>query len=111
MDGGVAPMKTFLTGVKMWWLRRFKGVVKPPRGQQGTTWYEHQSWEQSFECPCKTTLRFAPTDYVIRSQEHQENCAYQYDIAPKERCVCPVTDARYVKICPQCGIGHWRKAV
>jgi hypothetical protein len=116
-------MKAFLANVKRWWNRRFRGVVKPPRGQQGTTWYQHPDWMETFECICKATLRFAPEDYVIRDQQHIDGCAGLFDASthrPAElaktrimdlrRCECPVLDARYIKLCPQCKTGHWKQA-
>lgn len=116
-------MRDFLAGLKRWWNRRFKGIVKPPRGQHGTTWYEHPAWQEIFECPCKTTLRFMPEEYVIRDQEHVDGCSGLIDastnrvadmaktrIIDLRRCACPVLDARYIKICPACHIGHWKQA-
>jgi hypothetical protein len=116
--------KRSAAGLKRWWLRRRHGIVKPPPGQrQGTTWYEHPAWQEVFECPCKTTLRFAPADRVIRSQEHVDGCQGLMDASTNRaadvattrimdirRCTCPVTDARDIKICPECRIGHWRQA-
>jgi hypothetical protein len=116
-------MKAFISSVKRWWNRRFRGIVRPPLGQKGTTWYQHPDWMETFECPCKATLRFAPEDYVIRDQEHVDSCAGLMDastcrpaaiattrIMDLRRCACPVTDARFIKLCPLCHIGHWKQA-
>ena len=116
-------MRAFIAGMKRWWDRRFKGIVKPPPGQKGTTWYQHPDWQEVFECVCKTTLRFVPEDYVIRDQQHVDGCAGLMDASTKliadvaktrimdlRRCTCPVLDARYIKLCPQCHIGHWKQA-
>ncbi len=103
-------MKAFFAGVKRWYLRRFRGIVKPPahaRGQ-GTTWYQHPCWMETFECPCGLTLHFTAEDYKIMSQDHVAGCdgiAHQQTHKP---CQCPVSEARYVKICV-CRIGHWKQ--
>jgi hypothetical protein len=99
-------VSAFLSGVKRWWLRRFRGIVEPPahaRGQ-GTTWYQHPCWMETFECPCGLTLHFTAEDYKIISQNHVEGCEGWTACG---RCQCPVSDARYVKICV-CRIGHWK---
>jgi hypothetical protein len=116
-----ATMKTFLQGLRRWYLRRFKGYVAPPRDafgvSRGTAWQEHhQKTDTPFICRCGQQLFFLETDYVIREQDHGEDCMWQYDEQSREtrgamgRCSCPVTDARYVKICPKCGLGHWKVA-
>jgi hypothetical protein len=105
-------MKSFFSGLKRWWLRRFRGYVAPPAGSGGTPWQQHPRSEWGFTCRCGTALAFdRNADLVIRSQEHREDCEHQYVEQPKQRCVCPITDARYVKICPQCHLGHWKEAV
>ncbi len=65
---------------------------------------------------------FTEADYVIRSQDHIEGCEGITDISTGDParstskamdlrpCSCPVTDARYVKICPQCHLGYWKVA-
>jgi hypothetical protein len=121
-----AEMKAFLAGVKRWWLRRFRGVVKPPAGQQGTTWQQHpmtRIGELAFACKCGNVMVWSQSDYVIRAQEHVDGCAGLMDtsthriadlaktrIMDLQVCQCPVTDARYIKICPQCHTGHWKQA-
>jgi hypothetical protein len=118
-----AEMNTFLAGVKRWWMRRFRGVVKPPHGQAGTTWKQWPAWRFVFTCACGTQLAFCKENYVIRAQEHIEGCAGLMDttthriadlattrIMDLQVCQCPVTDARYIKICPQCHTGHWKQA-
>jgi hypothetical protein len=128
-------MKTFLQGVKRWYLRCFRGmgsVRKTPR----TSWQEWASWRSTFFCKCGYLGEFTPDTYVIREQAHRENCEALMDIAIEEpepltvkqftppemktkimrglvagkTCSCPVTDARYVKICPRCGMGNWKVA-
>lgn len=119
-------MKAFLASVKRWWLRRFRGVVKPPAGQAGTTWQQHD--DNPFKCACGwpgpgIVYKFDQNDLVIRSQEHVDGCQGLMDSSTHrvadlaktrmidlEVCQCPVTDARYVKICPQCHTGHWKQA-
>jgi hypothetical protein len=104
-------VREFLAGLRRWWLRRFRGVVVPPAqyGGQGTTWQQHRENEWAFVCACKEMLTFTQADYVIREQEHDEDCEFQYKVS-SERCSCRVTDARYVKICPDCRRGHWKQA-
>jgi hypothetical protein len=115
-------MKKFLAfcaSVKRWWQWRFRGYVAAPARSGGTSWQQHRKDESFFICgnrpkdqtfSCGQGLVFTEEDYVIRSQEHDEDCEHQFDVQPKERCQCPVTDARYIKICPQCGLGHWKQA-
>ena len=67
-------------------------------------------WRTTFLCACGTAGEFTPDTYVIREQQHNEDCEFQYQVQPKEHCSCPVTDARYVKICPNCRRGHWKEA-
>jgi len=129
-------MKEFLAGVRRWYRRRFRGIVAPPRqyGGQGTTWQQHHRLEVAFICGnrrprsgrdvliCEQELEFTAADYVIRSQDHIEGCEGITDrstgnpakstskVLDMQPCSCPVTDARYVKICPQCRLGHWKDA-
>src|SRR5271168_5197082 len=102
-------MKAFFEGLKRWWLRRFRGIVKPParHGGQGTTWYQHSKNDCGFTCACGTAYAFTEADKVIRFMEHVKDCPVQFEQHP--RCACPVSDARYVKICTQCGRGHWQE--
>jgi hypothetical protein len=115
-------MKAFLAGLKRWYLRRFKGVVAPPahaRGQ-GTTWQQHRGWigkeslwagwREPFLCRCGQRLAFTRADYKILSQEHVDGCDGIAMQQTKQPCTCPVSEARYVKICPQCHMGHWKQA-
>jgi len=115
-------MKAFFAGIKRWWLRRRHGIVKPPAqyGGQGTTWQQHARHVVGFTCRnCRTVLAFTEEDFVIRSQAHLDDCTRV--LAPEfiakveqsggwMRCSCPITDARNIKICPQCGMGHWQDA-
>jgi hypothetical protein len=122
----VAQMiRDFFAGIRRWWLRRFRGIVEPPRqfGGRGTTWQEWPEWRETFGCPCGFLGEFTQDTYVIRSQEHVEGCEGVLDRstgAPAKStsklidltvCKCRVTDARYVKICPQCRRGHWKQAM
>jgi hypothetical protein len=105
-------MKAFLAGVKRWYRRRFQGIVEPPAHAkgQGTTWQQHATRVQGFTCHCGTVLAFSEADYKILSQNHIEGCdgiAMQQTGQP---CACPVDEARYVKLCPQCRRGHWKQA-
>jgi len=117
-------MKEFLAGLKRWWMRRFRGIVAPPRqyGGQGTTWQQWPGWRTTWLCPCGNSGEFTAADYVIREQEHVEDCEGITDrstgnpakstskVLDLHPCSCPVTDARYVKICPLCRLGHWKQA-
>jgi len=102
-------VKAFLAGVKRWYLRRFKGIVKPPAHAKGhgTTWQQHQEHKWVFRCRCGEQHVFGSRDFFVRSREHKENCATQ---GVAGDCTCPITDARYVWKCPKCGIGHWKDA-
>src|ERR1700730_10372906 len=118
------PMKAFLAGLKGCYRRRFRGVVKPPAHAkgQGTTWQQHPASRFTFICSCGTALAFCQENYVVMSQNHVEGCEGVFDSvtnAPAKGgsrlvdltpCSCPVTEARYVKICPNCRIGHWKQA-
>jgi hypothetical protein len=119
-------VKAFLAGLKRWYLRRFKGIVHPPdRNPQGTTWQEHRDGKP-FKCVCGwpgpgIDYQFDLNDYVIMSQDHIEGCEGIFDSVTRTiakagsravdlvPCSCPVTEARYVKICPQCRMGHWKQ--
>jgi len=106
-------MKAFLAGVKRWYLRRFKGIVKPPAHAkgQGTTWQQWPGWRTTFLCRCGYQGDFSPDTYVILSQDHVDGCdGIGMQDRPHARCDCPVSEARYVKICPQCRMGHWKQA-
>jgi hypothetical protein len=111
-------VRNWLAGLKRWWLRRFRGYVAAPARSGGTSWQQHPRSEHYFICgnrpkdqtlACTEGLQFTKADYMIRSQDHVEGCQFPrvYGIPA---CDCPVTDARYVKICPCCGLGHWRQA-
>jgi hypothetical protein len=87
--------------------RRIRGmgsVRETPR----TSWQEWASWRSTFFCKCGYLGEFTPDTYVIREQDHKEDCEHQF--STKGVCSCPVTDARYVKICPKCGMGNWKQA-
>jgi hypothetical protein len=90
------------TRLKRWYLWRFRKTVQAPGG---TRWRQRLgAWEHPFTCSCGEELCFdALKDYVIRRQEHAAECL----AGSLPACFCPVTDARYVKVCPHCGAGHW----
>jgi hypothetical protein len=122
---------TLLQKLAAWYRRRFRGYVAAPRGigGKGTAWQQHQRSEMAFACcgvtregkRCGLSLVFTAADYVIRQQEHVEGCGGLLGQATSAgvlledvrtgRCSCPVTDARYIKICPGCGLGHWKIAL
>jgi hypothetical protein len=114
-------MRNFLAGLKRWWQRRFRGYVPPPAGSGGTAWQQHPRGEVYFLCQCGASLVFSDDTYVIREQAHVEGCEGLTDqsthtiATDKTRlmdlrvCSCPITDARYVKICPSCRRGHWKE--
>jgi hypothetical protein len=128
-------MKAFLQGVRCWYLRRFRGMG-PVRKTPRTSWQEWAAWRSTFFCKCGYLGEFTPDTYVIREQAHRENCEALTNIVVQEpglnlsppdaiakvkvttmhglvagkTCTCPVTDARYVKICPKCGMGNWKVA-
>jgi hypothetical protein len=121
-------MKVFLAGLRRWYKRRFQGIVEPPPHAKGhgTTWQEHRDGDP-FKCVCGWPgpgihWIFDQNDYVIMSQDHIEDCEGVFDstrhsVATADSqlrnlvpCPCPVTEARYVKICPTCRRGHWAGA-
>jgi hypothetical protein len=116
-------MKLWWEGIRAWWRRRSRGFVAAPalHGGRGTSWQEHKGHEIGFTCqgvradgqPCGQVLAFMSTDYVIRAREHVDSCMVGSDVVNvgnqlEGYCACPVTDARYVKICPGCHLGHWK---
>jgi hypothetical protein len=111
-------MKALLERLRAWWLRRFRGFVAAPaqHGGRGTSWQEHKRHEIGFTCsgttasgdPCGQVLAFMSTDLMIREQDHTEACDLEQVAFPGTKCQCPIVDARYVKICPQCHLGHWK---
>jgi hypothetical protein len=113
-------MRALWQGIRAWWLRRFRGFVAPPaqHGGRGTSWQEHKRHEIGFTCSgttasgerCGSVLAFMSTDLVVREQDHTEACDLQYAAIPGMKCNCPIIDARYVKICPTCRLGHWKDA-
>lgn len=88
--------------------------------------------------PCGQVLAFMSTDLIVRARNHEPHCtelslaeiaqvhSVFHDGDEKARlrmemlnsagraagypmgCGCPITDARYVKICPTCKLGHWK---
>jgi hypothetical protein len=117
---------TLWQGLKRWYRRRFLGFVAAPPCSGGTAWQQHK--EKQFKCRCGwpgpgIDYKFDEEDYVIRAQAHFESCEGVTDISngmpakgssrilDLRPCNCPVTDARYIKICPQCHLGHWRRAI
>ena len=105
-------MKLWWEGIRAWWLRRFRGFVAAPAlyGGRGTSWQEHKRYDIGFTCRCGEVLAFMTSDLVIREQDHDEACLQIADALPGLKCNCPITDARHVKICPKCGLGHWNDA-
>ena len=103
-------MRAFFQSLKRWYQRRFRGFVAAPARSHGTSWQQWPRDRATVLCRCGFTVHFSQDDYVIREQEHDEDCELQYEMQPVKRCACPVLDARYVKICPQCGLGHWTDA-
>jgi len=113
-------MKAFLQGVKRWYLRRFRGYVGPPRDPlsgvpRGTAWQQHKPDEVGVTCRCGYAMAFTESDYFIREQDHREGCegVVNKEIDGKlvqDICSCPITDARYVKFCSKCGLGHWKQS-
>lgn len=99
-----------MAGVRAWWLRRFRGYVAPPRqhGGRGTAWQEHHRSNLGFQCHCGLSLAFAKTDLVVRDRDHTGDIEHGCDFSNSDQ--CPVLDARYVKICPNCRLGHWKDA-
>ena len=104
-------MKLWWEGIRAWWLRRFRGFVAAPKlhGGRGTSWQEHKRYDIGFTCRCGQVLAFMSSDLVIRDRAHREDCELEPNVAYSS-CSCPVTDARHVKICPKCGLGHWNDA-
>jgi hypothetical protein len=113
-------MTGFLQGLRAWYRRKFRGFVAAPAGVggKGTSWQQHNRTEVGFTCKCRLSQAFTAADYMIREQEHREGCEGLIDHSTTAgvsitrvatgRCDCPVTDARYVRICPACGMGHWK---
>jgi hypothetical protein len=112
-------MKEFLAGIRRWWLRKFRGIVEPPRhfSGMGTTWHQHPSNYVYFLCICGAPANlFEEKNLFIRSRNHHSDTCQQIDCETCKSCnagtcKCPVTDARYVKICPKCRRGHWKEAI
>jgi hypothetical protein len=102
-------MRSWLAGLKRWWLRRFRGYVAAPARSGGTSWQQHPAGEMGFTCRCGQAQAFTQENYVIRERDHRDACAPQFSGNPLD-CDCPVTDARYIRICSGCGLGHWRQA-
>ena len=111
-------MKLWWEGIRAWWLRRFRGFVAAPKlhGGRGTSWQEHKRYDIGFTCRCGQVLAFMTSDLVVRDRDHNENCQELFisnergETRPMGACDCPITDARHVKICPACGLGHWNDA-
>ena len=99
-------MRQFFEGMKLWYLRRFRGYVAPPRtaGGHGTKWQQHKPDTIGFTCPCGMVIAFSTKDLFVRTRDHVESCPNI------NSCDCPVTSARYCKVCPTCKRGHWKDA-
>lgn len=115
-------MKAWLDKIAAWYRRRFRGYIAAPRigGGKGTAWQQHTRQVISFPCRgvgrdgkvCHQVLIFTNADYVIREQLHAEGCeGVMRTDSRTHPCRCPVLDARYIKICPGCGLGHWKQAL
>jgi hypothetical protein len=102
-------IRDWFSALKRWYQRRFRGYVAAPARSGGTSWQQHPYGEMGFTCRCGQAQAFTEDHYVIRHQEHAEGCQFP-TVDGKPLCSCPITDARYVKICPGCGLGHWRQA-
>lgn len=110
-------MKAFVQRIRAWYQRRFRGFVAPPaqHGGRGTSWQEHKRFDIGFTCSgklpngklCGQVLAFLSSDLVVRAKDHLEGCDELMCGVP---CNCPITDARHVKICANCGLGHWNDA-
>ena len=105
-------MRNLFAGLKRWYLRRFRGIVAPPAHAkgQGTTWQQHPELARLVICACGERMVFGERDYKILSQSHVDGCDGIAMQQTKQPCACPVDEARYVKICPQCRRGHWKQA-
>jgi hypothetical protein len=125
-------MTGLLQGLRAWYRRKFRGFVAAPIGVggRGTSWQQHPRTEVGFTCKCGIVQAFTRADYVVREREHRPDCQ---EVTPVSRaiaesafadgernariradmlavCTCPVTDARYVRLCPGCRRGHWKMA-
>lgn len=101
--------------LRRWYLRKFRGFVEAPQqhGSRGTSWQEHRfrgALSMYMMCRCHWVYCFCEKDYFIRHRQHVDNCQALLEDSGAIACNCPITDARYVKICPQCGLGHWMDA-
>lgn len=97
-------------GLKRWYLRRFKGFVAAPARSGGTSWQQHGVKAVGYQCRCGNVHAFAESDLKIMSQDHVDGCdGIAMQNSPLKRCSCPISEARYVKICPGCGLGHWKQ--
>jgi hypothetical protein len=98
-------MKKWFAHLKRWYFWRFHKTVQAPGG---TRWKQHLgAWQQPFVCSCANELWwYPPKEYVVIHQAHTAECL----AAEKSICLCPVISARYVKVCPYCGDGHWMDA-
>ena len=120
-------MKLWWEGIRAWYQRRFRGFVAAPKlhGGRGTSWQEHKRYEIGFTCRCGMALAFMSTDLVIRARNHTDDCLapseevfgdgkakarIRANMLDLELCDCPIVDARHIKICPNCGLGHWNDA-
>lgn len=107
-------MRRAFQRLKAYYLRRFRGYVAAPRiaGSRGTAWQEHFPKEvfpgitgsagQTREtvlfwlfCFCGRRLDFTSQDYFVKSRDLETQ---------------KVLEARYSKVCPNCGLGHWMNA-
>jgi len=110
-------MKNIFQRLRRWHLRRFRGYVEAPRDRfgvsRGTDWQEHPfitPRSMTFRCRCHQVHTFTDKDYFVRHRQHVDNCPAIFEDSGAIRCECPITDARYVRICPACKLGHWMDA-
>jgi len=104
-------MKKFWHRLRAWYLRRFRGFVAATV-PGGTSWQEHRRGrdEMFFWCRCGLFMEFYEKDLFVRNRRHTDNCPALWEDSGAIKCDCPITDARYVKICPDCHLGHWMDA-
>ena len=85
---------------------------------RGTAWQQHRrpthgGIEAALQitCKCGKEYSFCDADFHVRFRNHVDNCpALSGEGEGMIRCVCPITDARYIWICTDCGLGHWMDA-
>jgi hypothetical protein len=103
-------VKKLFQRLKGWYLRRFRGYVAATTSG-GTSWQQHSRQDVGFTCRCGAALAFAAADLFVRHRAHVDGCdGIRGEFEGMIACDCPITDARYVKHCPQCRLAHWKDA-